>query len=154
MIGHYQSPLGWIQYETKNSHLIKLSFIDKPQEIHQLNDQVFEDLNAYFHGNKKSFDIDVEFEKGTDFQLKVWHALLEIPYGETVSYQTIAERISNPKAFRAVGQACKKNPIGIIVPCHRVIGKDNEMKGYSGKDYIDLKVALLKHENASIDVHI
>ena len=66
------------------------------------------------------------------FQKKVWNALLEIPYGETRSYQDIAIRIGNPKAVRAVGGACNRNPIGIIIPCHRVVGKNGSLTGYAG----------------------
>ncbi len=90
--------------------------------------------------------IPVKFNHGTPFQRDVWEAMLKIPYGQTKSYQEIAMMINRPKALRAVGQACKRNPIGIIVPCHRVIGKDGSMTGYSGKEYVGLKRKLLDHE--------
>jgi O-6-methylguanine DNA methyltransferase len=150
MIGHYNSPLGWIEYETSDDALVKLSFVDEPRETHLIKNNVFDVLNDYFSQHKKTFDIDIKFEKGTPFQKEVWQELLKIPYGRTRSYQEIATLIGRPKALTAVGQACKRNPVGIIVPCHRVIGKNNQMRGYSGKDYIDLKIALLNHENANI----
>ena len=115
-----------------------------------INDTTFNALNDYFSHHKKTFDIRIKFEKGTEFQKEVWAELLKIPYGETRSYLDIAKLINRPKAMRAVGQACKKNPVGIVVPCHRVIGKDHEMKGYSGKDHINLKIALLEHEKVNI----
>jgi len=88
-------------------------------------------LAAYFAGNRNAFDIDL-FLQGTAFQLKVWAALREIPYGHVVSYQWVADRIGNPAAVRAVGAANGRNPIAIIVPCHRVIGKDGSLTGYGG----------------------
>ena len=88
-------------------------------------------LAAYFAGDRREFDIDLSPE-GTPFQLKVWAALREIPYGQVVSYQWVADRIGNPAAVRAVGAANGRNPIAIIVPCHRVIGKDGSLTGYGG----------------------
>ncbi len=86
-------------------------------------------LNEYFDGKRKSFDLPLE-PQGTEFQKKVWAALLEIPYGETRSYKDIAERIGNPKACRAVGGANNKNHIVVIIPCHRVIGAYGGLVGY------------------------
>jgi O-6-methylguanine DNA methyltransferase len=114
----------------------------KSEEVKRIK----QELDAYFHHEKKMFDCQVAFENGTDFQQSVWRALLDIPYGETRSYQEIAQTIGRPKAVRAVGQACKRNPIGLVVPCHRVIGKDGSMTGYSGKDYVDLKQRILNFE--------
>lgn len=90
-----------------------------------------EQLNAYFAGELRAFDLPLN-PGGTDFQRIVWSALAEIPYGETVSYGQIAERIGRPTASRAVGMANGRNPIGIIVPCHRVIGSDGNLTGYGG----------------------
>lgn len=100
-------------------------------------------LQAYFKGELKHFDLPLA-PVGTAFQLKVWQALRAIPYGELVSYKTIAEAIGNPKAVRAVGGANGKNPIPIIVPCHRVIGSDGSLTGFGGglnikKRLIDLE---------------
>ena len=94
-------------------------------------------------GKVKNFDLPIKFS-GTPFQNKVWKALCRIPFGETWSYKQLAEEIGQPKAYRAVGGANNKNPLGIIVPCHRVIGKDGSMTGYAGG--IGYKVKLLKLE--------
>lgn len=101
-------------------------------------------LDEYSTYKRLQFDVPLYFE-GTDFQKKVWEALLTIPYGEVKTYKQIAEQIGHPKAFRAVGGACNKNPIGIIIPCHRVIGTDHSLTGYAGG--LDFKELLLKHEH-------
>lgn len=100
-------------------------------------------LIEYFEGIRKEFTIPFDFH-GTPFQLSIWHALLEIPYGQTKTYSDIAERINNKKAIRAVGTAIGANPISIIIPCHRVIGKNGALTGYSGG--LDVKEKLLVHE--------
>lgn len=102
-------------------------------------------LAQYFEGRLKQFDLDLQ-PKGTDFQKRVWQALLTIPYGTTVSYGDIAEQIHNPKAFRAVGNANRCNPIPIIIPCHRVIGKNGKLTGFGGG--LDIKQALLDIERS------
>jgi methylated-DNA-[protein]-cysteine S-methyltransferase len=88
-------------------------------------------LDAYFSGSLKSFDLPIHFD-GTDFQTAVWRGLTQIPYGETISYGELASRVGNSKASRAVGMANHFNPIGIIVPCHRVIGANGKLTGYAG----------------------
>jgi len=90
-----------------------------------------EQLKEYFEGKRTDFDLPLLL-KGTDFQKSVWKALLNIPFGETRSYKDIAVSISNPDASRAVGMANNRNPIAIIIPCHRVIGKNNNLTGYAG----------------------
>jgi len=102
-------------------------------------------LQAYFAGALTDFDVPLELE-GTDFQRRVWSALREIPYGETISYGELARRVGSPGAARAVGLANGRNPVGIIVPCHRVIGADGSMTGYGGG--LARKVWLLEHEAA------
>lgn len=104
-------------------------------------------LDEYERGDRTQFELNLELN-GTDFQLKVWKALTKIPYGKMMSYQEMAQAIGHPKAARAVGQACHKNPIGIIVPCHRVIGSNHQLTGYAGG--LDLKEKLLRHEKALI----
>jgi O-6-methylguanine DNA methyltransferase len=89
-------------------------------------------LKEYMEGELKEFDCRLDFARGTPFQRKCWNALLRIPYGQTRSYQWVAEQAGSPKAFRAAGQANHNNPVPIIVPCHRVIGKDGGMVGYGG----------------------
>ena len=92
---------------------------------------VLAQLQGYFAGERRSFDVPLE-PAGTQFQRQVWRALVEIPYGETTTYAAIARRIGNPNAVRAVGAANGKNPISIIVPCHRVVGADGTLTGYAG----------------------
>jgi methylated-DNA-[protein]-cysteine S-methyltransferase len=100
-------------------------------------------LTEYFAGKRKSFEIALD-PAGTDFQKRVWRALLEIPYGETRSYAQIANAVGNPKAVRAVGAANGKNPISIVAPCHRVIGTDGTLTGFAGG--LETKRFLLSHE--------
>jgi len=100
-------------------------------------------LREYFAGVRKTFDLPLDM-RGTDFQKRVWRELLHIPYGETSSYATIAERIGEPQACRAVGAANGRNPISIIVPCHRVIGADGSLTGFGGG--LKAKAFLLEHE--------
>lgn len=102
-------------------------------------------LTEYFDGRLKQFDLNLQ-PKGTEFQQQVWQALLTIPYGTTVSYGDIAEQINNPKAFRAVGLANRSNPIPIIIPCHRVIGKNGKLTGFAGG--LDIKQTLLALEKS------
>lgn len=101
-------------------------------------------LAAYFSGEIQSFDVAL-FPEGTPFQLQVWSALKEIPYGSVVSYRWIANRIGMPKAVRAVGAANGRNPISIIIPCHRVIGSNGSLTGYGGG--LEVKRRLLQLEN-------
>lgn len=101
-------------------------------------------LQEYFSGKRKQFDIPLSTH-GTDFQQKVWQSLQQIPYGETRCYEQIAESVGNPKACRAVGSANNKNPISILIPCHRVIGKNGKPVGYGGG--LDIKEFLLNLEN-------
>ena len=89
-------------------------------------------LAEYFAGGRTGFDIDVAFEGGTEFQRSVWNALLGIPHGETISYAALAARLGRPGAVRAVGAANGRNPVAIIVPCHRVVGSDGSLTGYAG----------------------
>ena len=100
-------------------------------------------LAAYFKGELKAFNLAIE-PQGTRFQEQVWEELVKIPYGETISYGQLAERVGNPKAARAVGMANKKNPIPIIIPCHRVIGKNGRLTGFGGG--LDIKARLLELE--------
>jgi len=104
-------------------------------------------LRAYFKGELKQFDLALA-PVGTSFQLKVWQALRTIPYGELVSYKTLAEAIGNPKAVRAVGGANGKNPIPIIVPCHRCIGSDGSLIGFGGG--LDTKKRLIDLERSRL----
>lgn len=106
--------------------------------------EAWRQFDQYFSGERKQFELPLKW-KGTAFQEKVWKALCDIPYGETASYSEIAERIGNPKAVRAVGQANRANELAIIVPCHRVVGKNQALTGYAGHR-TDVKEALLQME--------
>ena len=100
-------------------------------------------LEAYFAGKLKDFSLPIA-PAGTDFQLKVWEVLLTIPYGETITYGQLAERVGNATASRAVGMANSRNPLPIIIPCHRVIGANRKLTGYTGG--LDIKIKLLNLE--------
>jgi methylated-DNA-[protein]-cysteine S-methyltransferase len=103
------------------------------------------ELLNYFLGKSKKFRVKLDFE-GTDFQMKVWRELYKIPYGKTISYKELALKVKNPKAVRAVGSANGKNPLCIIIPCHRVIANDGGIGGYSGG--LRMKKTLLELEEA------
>ena len=117
------------------------TWIERPEVFGEIISQ----LQSYFSGKLKRFEMPISFA-GTEFQQSVYRQLLNIPYGETRSYSDIAEAIGNKKAVRAVGHANSKNPIAIIVPCHRVIGQDGSLTGFAGG--IEVKKMLLKLENA------
>ena len=111
--------------------------------------EVIRQLQAYFRSELREFDVPLALE-GTQFQLRVWNTLREIPYGETISYLQLAERIGNPKAVRAVGLANGSNPIPIIVPCHRVIGSDGSLTGFGGG--LSTKKMLLELESKQLSL--
>ena len=100
----------------------------------------------YLEGERTEFDLPLDL-RGTPFQRRVWDALLEIPYGETVSYGTLARRLGRPSAARAVGAANGRNPISIVIPCHRVIGRSGDLTGYAGG--VGIKKALLELERSA-----
>jgi len=105
------------------------------------------ELDEYFAGDRTSFDVPLELE-GTDFQLAAWRALAAIPYGETRSYSEQAVRIGRPSAVRAVGAANGRNPVSIVLPCHRVVGSDGALRGFGGG--LDVKEWLLVHERRTL----
>ena len=104
-------------------------------------------LEEYFSGARKTFSITLDL-KGTVFQRRVWHILMQIPYGSTASYKDVAMAAGNPAAVRAVGQANNKNPVPVIVPCHRVVGSDGKLVGYGGG--LDIKRRLLELEGIKV----
>lgn len=118
---------------SNNKGITKVAFCDD-QEIDTRENkwilQCEKELYEYIDKKRKSFSVPLDM-KGTAFQIKVWNALCQIPYGKTKSYKDIAREINNPKAYRAVGMANHKNPICILVPCHRVIGTNGELVGYA-----------------------
>ena len=149
------SPVGALTLAGRGDTLTNLRMVDQTHEPSRAGWQPDEDafpdavaqLAAYFAGERTSFDLDLELT-GTEFQRRVWAALQTIPYGETRSYRDIAEQVGAPTAFRAVGLANGRNPIGIIVPCHRVIGAGGSLTGYGGG--LDRKRLLLELEKSRI----
>jgi methylated-DNA-[protein]-cysteine S-methyltransferase len=105
-------------------------------------------LREYFKGQRTSFDLPLDLQGGTPFQQSVWHALLNIPSGTTASYGALSDRVGKPAAVRAVGAAVGRNPLSIVVPCHRVLGSDGSLTGYAGG--LERKSALLRLEGALI----
>lgn len=131
-----------VLWENENPKRVRLAELLEEAQ-HPVLLETARQLNEYFAGQRRQFDLPLDFE-GTDFQQKVWQALLSIPFGETRSYKQIAEQIGNPKAVRAVGAANGKNPISIIAPCHRVIGASGKLVGFAGG--LENKDILLKIE--------
>ncbi|MHB8126062.1 MAG: methylated-DNA--[protein]-cysteine S-methyltransferase [Desulfitobacteriaceae bacterium] len=111
----------------------------------QVNAKLIEEIEEYLSSKRQEFTVSLH-QKGTPFQIRVWQELSRIPYGVTCSYADIAEKIGCPKGPRAIGLANNKNPIALVVPCHRVIGKNGNLTGYGGG--VDLKLKLLKLEGA------
>lgn len=129
LVVHDRALLG-ILWELEQSHHFKNATLQY-KEQHPLLCETERQLKEYFQGRRKKFDLPLEMY-GTEFQRQVWNALLTIPYGETRSYRELALLINRPKAVRAVGAANGKNPISIIVPCHRVIGQSGQLTGFAG----------------------
>jgi methylated-DNA-[protein]-cysteine S-methyltransferase len=153
---HYRtmdSPVGLLTLAGRDGKLMHLRMVDQTYEPSregwEADDTAFSDavdqLSAYFAGERTEFDLELDMV-GTQFQRRVWDALRTIPYGETCSYGEIARQIGSPAASRAVGLANGHNPIGIIVPCHRVIGANGSLTGYGGG--LGRKRALLELEKS------
>ena len=152
------SPVGKLKLFARNEALVGILWErDKPRRTHiessieKIDHPILleteKQLNEYFNGERKQFEIKLDFI-GTDFQKQVWQALLTIPFGETRSYRQIATQLNNPQSVRAVGAANGKNPISIIAPCHRVIGMNGSLTGFAGG--IENKEILLKLENSKL----
>jgi methylated-DNA-[protein]-cysteine S-methyltransferase len=150
-----ESPIGPLTLTASEGRLTGLSMHEQRHAPTVSDDWVRDDawfapiteqLDAYFAGDLTEFDVPLRLE-GTDFQRRVWARLREIPYGTTMSYGELARRAGRPGASRAVGLANGRNPIAIVVPCHRVIGADGQLTGYGGG--IDRKIWLLDLERAA-----
>lgn len=144
--GYYNSPIGILEIITSDNAVISAMFVDEMKEEteeSQILKEAIKQFDEYFKGTRKDFDIICEIQ-GTEFRKTVWAALMEIPYGVTMSYKELAIKIGNEKATRAVGNANSKNIISIIIPCHRVIGSDKSLTGYAGG--LNRKKWLLEHE--------
>ena len=143
----YNSPLGELYLIEEENFLVEINFYNAPKDTIEKETSFLikcrNELAEYFNKERKEFTIPIKL-KGTDFQKKVWNSLLKIPFGETRSYKDIAIDIGNSKASRAVGMANNRNPLPIIVPCHRVIGSNKKLVGYGGG--LDKKIFLLELE--------
>lgn len=155
---YMQSPIGKITLLSNESELVALYTnneempkleLAKKSDSHKILRLAEQQLNEYFQGSRKTFNLPLNPE-GTEFQTKAWNALLSIAYGEIWSYGQQAQYLNSPKAQRAVGGANGKNPIPIIIPCHRVIGSKGKLTGFSGG--MIMKVFLLRLEGHSVDL--
>ncbi len=143
-----QSPIGLVEITGTASAVLAVDFVDRPAGAYSGGpyvERVAAQLREYFSGTRREFELELQLA-GTPFQMKVWSALLAVPYGCTATYKEIAAAVGNPRAGRAVGGANRRNPAVLIVPCHRIIGSDGSMTGYGGKNGIWRKEWLLKHE--------
>jgi methylated-DNA-[protein]-cysteine S-methyltransferase len=149
---YYQSPVGLLRISGTENYVSELHFIDtieRPPTDHsrkkmpQMIIHALEQLIQYFHGERRAFEFPVH-QEGTAFQKKVWNELIGIPFGKTISYLELSRRLGDTKAIRAAASANGKNNIAIVVPCHRVIGSNNDLVGYAGGVW--RKKWLLDHE--------
>ncbi len=145
------SPIGYLHIKVTEDALVEISFLEEEKKQYPAKppsgiiEKALEQLNEYFEGNRTVFELPLAPE-GTKFQRQVWSALQAIPFGSTITYSRLSEKLGNPKAIRAVGRANGQNPIPIIIPCHRVVGSNDDLIGYSGG--IERKLRLLQHEGA------
>jgi methylated-DNA-[protein]-cysteine S-methyltransferase len=133
--GFFRSPIGSIELVSSKTSILKCNFVENKGEttksLPPIIKEAFEQLESYFDGKLQEFNLSLDL-LGTNFQLKVWNELQRIPFGQTITYKELASRIGNNNAIRAIANANAKNPISIIVPCHRVIGSDGKLRGYGG----------------------
>jgi methylated-DNA-[protein]-cysteine S-methyltransferase len=150
----YNSPAGWIKIKISGNFINEITFIKKEEEqttpsitLSAEGKRIYKkcttQLDEYFSGERKNFDLPI-WQEGTEFQQKVWNELMQIPYGKTISYLQLAQRLHNVKAIRAAASANGRNQLCIVVPCHRVIGSDGSLTGYGGG--LPRKKWLLNHE--------
>ena len=146
-VDYFSSPIGLLEVLADDNGVTALRFVDQQQAPRDsdFTKTVLRQLSEYFDGNRNKFDLPLAAQ-GTAFQKRVWAALMEIPSGTTASYADIAQKVESPKAVRAVGAANGQNPIGIIVPCHRIIGSNGKLTGYAFG--LEKKAWLLQHEGA------
>lgn len=145
-----QSPLGNIRIGRDDTGITELKFTEEPVSISEdeLLCRCAQELEEYFLEKRTVFDLPLSL-KGTEFQKKVWNILADIPYGHTETYGSIALKAGNPQASRAVGSACHNNPVWILIPCHRVIGKNGSLTGYAGGIERKQKLLEMEKKNAS-----
>lgn len=147
--GAMDTPIGQLKVIANDDAVIEVVFDSSPTigESNEVVELALNQLSEYFAGTRQVFELPLG-AKGTDFRQQVWQQLCEIPYGQTVSYSDIANGIEKPKAVRAVGAANGANPIAVVVPCHRVIGKNGTLTGYAGG--LDRKQWLLQFERGVV----
>ena len=149
-LAYYQSPVGDLKLVVNNNEIVSLDFDrNKPREKETNSPFIkkcFKELDLYFNNKLKKFSLPLNIE-GSPFFISVWNELLKIPLGQILTYGKIAKRIGKPKAARAVGMACNRNKIAIIIPCHRVIGTNGNLVGYGGG--LEMKRKLLVHEGVT-----
>lgn len=147
-----KSPAGTIEILANDKAITGITFVPraKKDNPNSLTDLAEKQLSQYFAKERKTFDLPIELH-GTNFQMSVWKELQKIPFGKALSYGDVARKLRNPKAGRAVGSANGKNPISIVVPCHRVIASDGSLGGYTGG--LDKKRALLALEKIPYKIY-
>jgi methylated-DNA-[protein]-cysteine S-methyltransferase len=145
---YFQSPLGTIEITGSHGVIFSVSFLDEQQKTPVKTPaslkECVKQLEEYFSGKRKKFELQLQ-PNGTPFQRHVWDELLKIPFGKTISYLQLAHQLGDEKSIRAAASANGKNPIGIIIPCHRVIGTNSDLVGYAGGLW--RKQWLLDHES-------
>jgi methylated-DNA-[protein]-cysteine S-methyltransferase len=149
---HYKAPVGVLEIRTDGKAITGLYILkNDPVKWETSSDPLIKEaciqLDEYFAGKRQRFDLPLSITRGTGFQQTVWKQLIEIPYGKTISYSQLAKAINHPKACRAVGSANGKNPVSILIPCHRVIAADGSLGGYASG--LDIKTQLLDLEKKS-----
>jgi methylated-DNA-[protein]-cysteine S-methyltransferase len=146
-VSFLESPVGLLRILSNGEGITEIKFMDfdGPEDPDAHTESAKTQLREYFEGNRSAFQLEL-IPRGTDFEQRVWKQLLEIPQGSTTSYGAIAKKLGDDKASQAIGKANGKNPIAIVIPCHRVIGADNKLTGYAGGP--ERKEWLLKHEGA------
>lgn len=144
-IDWFESPIGFVEISATDNGVSSVFFVQKVRERNGnfMTSSAKKQLLEYFAGTRVNFDLVLE-PTGTDFQKSVWKQLQTIKYGQTISYKDVAQKIVNPKAVRAVGAANGRNPISIVIPCHRVIAASGQLSGYAGG--VERKAWLLDHE--------
>ncbi|MEZ5536911.1 MAG: methylated-DNA--[protein]-cysteine S-methyltransferase [Thiolinea sp.] len=149
-IDYLNSPTGIIEIKASEQGITNVNFVESRSDNINPNTHTTackQQLEEYFAGELREFDLPLDAQ-GTEFQRQVWQQLQNIPFGASCSYQELADKLQNPKAVRAVGAANGKNPVAVIVPCHRVIGSNGTLTGYAGG--LERKAWLLKHEGITL----
>lgn len=150
-VDYLQTAIGTVEIRASEKGLTHVVFKDDDKDLmpktNGITKRSKQQLDEYFKGKRKQFDLPLD-TKGTEFQHSIWGRLLEIPFGHSSSYSELARQINNPKAVRAVGAANGRNPVSIVVPCHRVIGLNRSLTGYAWG--LERKVWLLEHEGIEL----